>query len=318
MNTYQYIYEIYKEKSFSKAAANLYISQPSLSTSVRKIEQQLGYEIFDRSSSALNLTEAGEAYVKAAQEILEIEKNLKDYLADMSELRSGHIVVSGSAFFSSYVLGPILKAFRERYPGITVEFIEADSLRLYEEALKNHIDLIVDGGKIDEALFEKHMLFQEHILLGISLENPICRQLPAEGMSVQDIRMGRHLSETTKGIDLTWLHNERFVLLKKGHDLHERAVALCKERNFEPKTDIHLNQLMTAFHSAINNLGCVFLSDTLAEKAEADINMAYYKIKAENERLLQRDVFIVHRKNRQITRAMKTFIQVGRELYHIY
>ena len=318
MNTYQYIYEIHKEKSFSKAAANLYISQPSLSTSVRKIEQQLGYEIFDRSSSALNLTEAGEAYVKAAQEILEIEKNLKDYLADMSELRSGHIVVSGSAFFSSYVLGPILKAFRERYPGITVEFIEADSLRLYEEALKSHIDLIVDGGGIDEALFEKHMLFQEHILLGISLENPICQQLPAEGMSVQDIRMGRHLSETTEGIDLAWLHNERFVLLKKGHDLYERAVALCRERDFEPKTDIHLNQLMTAYHSAINNLGCVFLSDTLAGKAEDGINMAYYKIKAENEGLLQRDVFIVHRKNRQVTRAMRTFIQVGRELYHIY
>ena len=50
MNAYRYVYEIYKEKSFSKAAANLYISQPALSATIRKIESQLGYQIFDRST----------------------------------------------------------------------------------------------------------------------------------------------------------------------------------------------------------------------------------------------------------------------------
>ena len=56
----KYIYEVYKEKSFSKAAQNLYISQPSLSARIKKIEDQIGVPLFDRSTSPLKLTEIGE------------------------------------------------------------------------------------------------------------------------------------------------------------------------------------------------------------------------------------------------------------------
>ena len=63
----KYVYEIYKEKSFSKAAQNLYISQPSLSARIKKIEQQIGAPIFDRSTTPLRMTEVGEAYISAAE-----------------------------------------------------------------------------------------------------------------------------------------------------------------------------------------------------------------------------------------------------------
>ena len=65
-----YVYEVYKEKSFSKAAQNLYISQPSLSARIKKIEDTLGVPLFDRSTTPLRLTESGEVYIKAAEEII--------------------------------------------------------------------------------------------------------------------------------------------------------------------------------------------------------------------------------------------------------
>ena len=64
-----YVYEIYKEKSFSKAAQNLYISQPSLSARLKKIEDKIGAPIFDRSTSPIRLTEIGQAYIDATKNI---------------------------------------------------------------------------------------------------------------------------------------------------------------------------------------------------------------------------------------------------------
>ena len=81
-----YVYEIYKERSFSKAAQNLYISQPSLSARIKMIEDRLGSPIFDRSTSPLRLTELGEAYIKAAEEIFKIEERMENYINDPKRL----------------------------------------------------------------------------------------------------------------------------------------------------------------------------------------------------------------------------------------
>ena len=61
----EYVYEVYKEKSFSKAARKMFISQPSLSANVKRVEQKLGYPIFDRSTKPLELTEFGKNYIRS-------------------------------------------------------------------------------------------------------------------------------------------------------------------------------------------------------------------------------------------------------------
>ncbi len=75
----KYVYEVYKEKSFSKAAASLFISQPSLSANVKRIENRIGSPIFDRSTKPLQLTEVGEHYIQAIEKIMDIENNLENY-----------------------------------------------------------------------------------------------------------------------------------------------------------------------------------------------------------------------------------------------
>ena len=95
----EYIYEVYKEKSFSKAAANLFISQPSLSANVKRIEKRIGYPIFDRSTKPLQLTECGEKYIQAVERIMDIQKNFSDFVQDWGELKTGSLSIGGSNFF---------------------------------------------------------------------------------------------------------------------------------------------------------------------------------------------------------------------------
>ena len=67
--TLKYVYEIYKEGSFSRAAKNLYISQPSLSATIKKLEQDIGVTIFDRSTTPVQLTDAGKVYIETTRQI---------------------------------------------------------------------------------------------------------------------------------------------------------------------------------------------------------------------------------------------------------
>ena len=64
----EYVYQVYKDKSFSKAAANLFISQPSLSANVKRVEKKVGFPIFDRSTKPLSLTECGKEYIRCVEE----------------------------------------------------------------------------------------------------------------------------------------------------------------------------------------------------------------------------------------------------------
>ena len=89
-----YVYEVYKEKSFSAAAKNLYVSQPALSSSIKKIESRLGITIFDRSSQPISLTDEGKVYVEAIEKIMSIKKGLETRLSDINKLKTGHITVS--------------------------------------------------------------------------------------------------------------------------------------------------------------------------------------------------------------------------------
>lgn len=84
-----YIYTICRERSFSKAAARLYMSQPALSTIVRRVERELGVRIFDRSTIPLTLTESGRIFIEAAQKIGDVDSDMMNRLQDIKMQQSG-------------------------------------------------------------------------------------------------------------------------------------------------------------------------------------------------------------------------------------
>lgn len=91
-----YVYEVYRQRSFTRAAQALYISQPSLSQMIRKAEGRIGTTIFDRSTSPIGLTEAGRAYIRAAEQVLQIESDLRQYLDDAERCITGVLTLGGA------------------------------------------------------------------------------------------------------------------------------------------------------------------------------------------------------------------------------
>ena len=310
MDEKTYIYEVYKERSFSAAAKNLFVSQPALSTSVKKAERALGITIFDRSTTPISLTEEGKLYIDSLEAIRKIESETRERLSDLSEGRAGKITVSGENFVASFILPSVLMAFSDRYPGITVELVESNSPELRRELLTEAIDLLM-AHDFDPALYTAVPLFDEALLLAVPSELPINRRLSAYALSLADVQAGRHLDDSCPAVDLRAFAGESFLLLKKGNDMYHRAEKLCAAAGFEPQVRISLDQLITSYNLASAGMGIAFVSDKLVEHAGGQ-NCVYYRLSGEHA---VRRMYIGYKRSRYVSRACTAFVETAKEVY---
>lgn len=305
-----YIYEIYKEKSFTKAAKNLFISQPALSAAVKKLEEELHIKIFDRSAP-LTLTLEGTAYIKAIEDMYNIKKDFENYVIDVSNLNVGNICVSGANFISSYVIPKIIEPFSKKHPTINVELVESNSKTLINELINENIDLLIDYN-IEESLIDAYPLFSEAILLCVPRHFEINSKLSNYALVSEDIRNDIHLSDSIKKIKLSSLKDESFLMMKSGNSMNSHGLNMCHEAGFEPQVSIYFDQLMTSYNMASSGLGICFATDTLVKEVAPNDNLLYYKIDSEHAR---RTVYILHKKKRYVNKAIREFMDTALQVY---
>ncbi len=306
-----YIYEIYKEKSFTKAAKNLFISQPALSATVKKLEKELQIQLFDRSTSPLTLTSEGEAYIKAIEEIFNIKKEYENYIIDVSNLNVGSISISGANFISSYVIPKFIVPFSKKYPMINIELLESNSKTLTQELIDENIDILIDY-TLDEKLIDSYPLFNETILLCVPKHFDINSKLTNFSLNSADIRIDKHFSDDLKKITVEHFKNERFLMLKNGNSMNYHGFKICHEAGFTPETSIYFDQLMTSYNMSAAGLGICFVTDTLVKEVAPNNELLYYKIDSE---YAKRTVYLLHKKKRYLNRVIKDFITTALDVY---
>lgn len=308
----EYVYEVYKEKSFSKAAQNLYITQPSLSATIKKIEERLGTPIFDRSTVPIQLTPMGEEYIKSVEKIMDIEESFSNYINDINQLKTGRVVIGASNFFASFILPPVLNAFTSRYPSVEVVLKEADTTSLENQLQEGALDLVMDIGTFNPDLFTMRSLFKEQLILAAHKRFGENKALSDLGLTVDNIINNRHLEEAFPCINLECFKEEPFLLLRSGNDTRIRADMICEDQGFKPKTSLKLDQQITAYNLACYGMGIAFISDTLVRHVKPDSNMVYYKL---NPEIARRDVCFCYKHNRYVTKAMEELIKIAQETY---
>ena len=137
----KYIYTVYQCGSFSKAAEELYLTQPALSISVQKVEREIGMPLFNRDKKPLELTEAGEVYIQKIEQIEHLEEELSMQLNDLTDLKTGHLRIGGTHYFNAYILPPVIAAYKKKFPGINLQLTEAGSWELINMLKEKQIDL---------------------------------------------------------------------------------------------------------------------------------------------------------------------------------
>lgn len=303
----EYVYQVYQERSFSRAADKLYISQPSLSAAVKKAENQLGQPIFDRSSLPLRLTDFGQHYIQTIEEIMRIERNFKHYLNDINQLRTGQLSIGSTHLYTSYFLSRLMTGFVSRYPAIKTTVIESNSVELEQRLAKGELDLMMDNIQLDSRLFTAHPFVDEQLLLVVPKNNPLNQKFASCCLTAEDIVNQKHYQKRVDAVPLTAFRRERFVLMTKGNNTRRHSDLLFEHFGFRPLILFELEQLATIFHFVATGLACSIVNDIgIRLMSEQGRYLCYYKIKAP---ATERKVYVYHKRNHYVSHAMRAFLE---------
>ena len=294
LNKFEYILCVAEEKSFTKAASKLYISQPALSKYVASLEEQLKVKLFDRSVTPLKLTLGGEIFIKKALEILQLKKELWRELHDISSNLVGNISIGISPNRSLYLLPYFFKELKDKFPNIKVEIIERNSKELEKGVLDGMIDIAIISLPLTSLELEYIKFFEEELFLISSKERDYSNKL----------------KENIVAFEL--LKNENFILLKEKQKLRTLVEVIFLKNNFIPKIYLETESQECVLEMISLNMGIGFTSNMILNNSKWKEKFNKYSLKENN---FKRDFAIVFKKGKKLNNVEKEFINIIQEKF---
>lgn len=294
LNKFEYILCVAEEKSFTKAASKLYISQPALSQYVASLEEQLKVKLFDRSVTPLKLTLGGEIFIKKALEILQLKKELWRELHDISSNLVGNISIGISPNRSLYLLPYFFKELKDKFPNIKVEIIERNSKELEKGVLDGMIDIAIISLPLTSLELEYIKFFEEELFLISSKERDYSNKL----------------KENIVAFEL--LKNENFILLKEKQKLRTLVEVIFLKNNFIPKIYLETESQECVLEMISLNMGIGFTSNMILNNSKWKEKFNKYLLKENN---FKRDFAIVFKKGKKLNNVEKEFINIIQEKF---
>lgn len=306
------IYTVYQEGSVSKAAQKLFISQPSLSVMIQKIEEEVGVPLFDRTSKPIRLTEAGQEYIKAAEEILHIEKSFQNYLEACQELKTGSLTIGSNQLLSSLVLPRYIGQFLSRYPNIHLNLIDDNSVVLENMAIAGQLDLVLDNHLLDRNMFEQHFWRKEWLLLAVPKSFSCNEGLEKFQLTYEDIVAGKHLTEEKHYAPLSAFGEIPYVAMTRQNETRRRSDEIFHEAGIKPQNILEIDRLVTLYSFVEQGSAASIVSDTLVQYLQSHSdNVVFYRL---NSPYACRELYISYKRNRYYSKAMEAFVSLIQDI----
>ncbi len=303
----QYVLAVAEERSFSKAAKKLFIAQPSLSQYIQNLEQQMGVELFDRTSTPIQITYAGELYIETARKILDLNRQLNQKIADVADLKKGRLIIGLSPYRCAYLIPSVFPIFYQKFPGIQIVLVEKTSKTELEDlARKGEIDIIVSSLPIRENEFSYIPIISEDILLAVPPQYELNHKYYRE-----EERNSLPQSRNFATINLKEFKESPFVLLQPDQDLHKVAQTLCKDAGFTPWSILENRSIAAAHHMVLAGIGVSFMPYSLVRYGNFAEHPYYYYL--ENSRP-KRETVVFYRRESYLSAPALAFISILKDV----
>lgn len=295
-----YFLTIVKERSISKAAERLYLSQPYLSQYLAKLENSLGVVLLDRSHSPLRLTPAGELFHAYLERQSFLDRQLVSDLRDLRDKKRPVLHIGVSPWRGSTLLPDILPLFEEQYPDVQVVLHEAPVPELGELAEANVIDFCVMQPPDNLAELTYEPVMQERIFLVCHREHPLLQGLSSSYDDPQPFP------------DLRLLEHERVVMLPPAWRLSKLLYNTFSVHSVEPQNLLVTTNTTTAINLAAEKLGFAFLQESGVSRTPYLDRLACFTL---GEPPLTCPLAVVYKKNGFLSPAARAFIDLVKEFY---
>ena len=312
-NTAKYIYEIYRKKSVSAAAKKLFISQAALSTSLKKAEEELGFCIFNRRTLPFTLTPEGKVYMEAIENMLEIEKETRRKIEDITDFRNGTLRIASANHLSTFVIPKVCRVFRRKYPGIDVSIQLRKTDELEAMLKKEECDLIFTSADFKDDTFSVIPLFNESF--AVMMRNDTVPQcLERYILSHREITNHSYTKEKIV-TDLTLFNNVEFVYSPPYSNTCKIKTRLFGDRGSVPHITSNALNIGLNFNLAEAGFGAFFSTDAVIATFPPSENCAYFAIEVPD---MTQSFNIVYNKNESShpNRLIKEFVNTAADIFN--
>lgn len=240
----KYVVQIAAQGSLTKAAAQLGISQPALSSGLTALENELGYKLFDRKSVPICPTEEGKIYLEYVERLQVLAEDLQRRIAAHQAAQNERIAVGGPVAYVESMVTDALIRFGKEHPGVQVSLKCSPLDELIDMASRGEISCFISTSDQLPDTFEKHLLCHENVYLCVPESDPVNDLLSRDGEP-----------------DWSLLTGKDFIFLEEQQPLQVRAMAFLEQSGVEPASRIVVNQVSTAVNLACRGEGICFATE---------------------------------------------------------
>jgi LysR family transcriptional regulator, transcription activator of glutamate synthase operon len=289
----RYLVALADERHFTRAAEREHIAQPALSQQIRRLEEEVGIALVERTTRRVAMTEAGGLLVGRARRILSELNAAESELQGLRGIQTGHVSVG-----AMHTMGPVdvslaLAIFHERHPGVELTVREQSSEELAEMLRDDVLDLafLSVTERIESHGLGLQLLLSEELVLILPPAHPLAQR---------------------SGVRMAELAGEQFISYREGARLRELLNHAAREADFDPQVMLESNESRRIRRLVARGMGVAILPRSDTEGAGADVAVVDLTDPA-----LARDITLAWRQGRRHTPAVAEFIELSRTLFTV-
>lgn len=278
----EYVLAVANHKSFSRAAEEIKISQPSLSQQIFKLENELGTNLFVRTTRCVNLTPAGREFISHARNIMSELNQARHCIQEYATIKKGHLSFGALSVLGYYNIPKLVSSFQCKYPGIKLNIFEGKCEELLNMLHCTKIDAaFVQITKPDDR-FRLYKIITDVNVLVTNHAHPFANRL---------------------SVSLEELKNEKFILSPATSGQYQDFYSSCQEADFVPNVVLKCSVVKTKLGFVREGLGVTILSSNVAA-AECDAGIKIIPITP----AIQSEIALVTRNSANLPPTLKLFL----------
>lgn len=235
LRDFEYLVALAEHQHFGRAAAACYVSQPTLSTQLRKLERELGVELIERSPRQVTLTVAGQGVVARARTILQHAQEIRGIARQAQDPRSGSLRLGVFPTLAPYLLPHMIPPLHRRFPSLELLLVEEKTDELLQQLRTSRLDAALLALPVAEPSLRVEPVFRESFLVATPVGHPLTRS--GRPVRAEDLR------------------SSPVLLLEDGHCLREQALALCQTAGATLRNGFTATSLETLRHMVAAGVG---------------------------------------------------------------
>ncbi len=308
----KYVYKVCQTQSFSVAAKEMYVSQPALSATIKKLETELGYEIFNRKKSPVTLTREGELYVEYLEEAMELEKNLKRRVSSLHESPSKKLSIGGSNSAAYHILPKICGELNRRFPKIELAIDVATSTGgLFDKLSQGSLDLVI-ATDCDFSKFDAVKLWHEKYVVVVRKDYKGIEKLSKYALTRDEILTGNFL-KAKEITDYKMFNDIEFFKPGINSNAWKKMPEFMSQCTHSSCHLINFRRMDLYYKLMLEGLGALIAPQIIvSENPDANDELCYFALDIENN---ERQAMIVYKKGVPLTKSMQNFISIAQELF---